>query len=139
MTIPPWGGKLRNYCRDNILAFYISPPWSGGYGEAAVVSREWKFISKNHYTLYHSIPHEHSSLLIRGPRTRASINNELPLILRGQVGEWASVWIGSGSLRRAWKSMLTLQLLSSCSEWLTAVISPPSWTHRRTQWNLPLL
>lgn len=103
-----------------------------------VVSREWKFISKNHYTLYHSIPHEHQSLLIRGPRTQASINNELPLILRGQVGERASVWIGSGSLRRPRKSMLTLPL-GSCTGWLTTVISPPSRTHRRTQRNLLLL
>lgn len=131
--------ELGNYCRDNILAFYISPPWSGGYSEAAVVSREWKFISKNHYTLYHSIPHEHSSLLIRGPKTQDSINNELPLILRGLVGEKVSVWIGAGSLWRAWKSVRTLQLPSSCSGWLTAVISPPSWTHRRAQRNLPLL
>lgn len=29
-----WGGELRNHGRDHILAFYISPPWSGGYGEA---------------------------------------------------------------------------------------------------------
>lgn len=111
----PMRKELRNYCRENILAFYISPPWSGGYSEAAVLSREWKFISKNHYTLYHSIPHEHSSLLIRGPRTQASINNKLPLILRRQVGEKVSVWIGSGRLWRAWKSVLTLKLLSSCT------------------------
>lgn len=120
LTLPrdssPMRKELRNYCRENILAFYISPPWSGGYSEASVLSREWKFISKNHYTLYHSIPHEHSSLLIRGRRAQASINNKLPRILRGQVGEEARVWIGSGRLWRAWKSMLTLSLLSSCTE-----------------------
>lgn len=136
---PHEGKNSENYCRDNILAFYLSPPWSGGYSEAAAVSREWKFISQNHSTLYHSIPHEHVSLPIRGPRTQASLNNELPLILRGQVGERASVWIGWGSLWRAWKSMLTLQLHRSCIGWLTAVSSPPSWTHRCAQWNLPLL
>lgn len=55
----PSRGELRTDHREHRLAFQISPPWSGGYSEAAVVSREWKFISKNHYTLYHSIPHEH--------------------------------------------------------------------------------
>lgn len=92
--------ELRNNHRDERLAFQISPPWLGGYSEAAVVSREWKFISKNHYTLDHSIPCEDQSLLLRGPRTQASINNELLLVWKGRLEETARAWMGSGGLWR---------------------------------------